>query len=146
MLLKRRALVKTILMSPLFGLMKSLAFAEPSADYYNFFLHGLFFMELKMQNGKPVLEIKAPKVSRHVLLGGARKNLKPIQDLDFTKLIPDLPYGKPTYISGNPIPTQVKRSILQFSKGETGVGQLKPFDLTLYHGRITLPWPDEFYS
>jgi hypothetical protein len=149
MAINRRRLIKNILMSPLYGFASSLVFSRPSfadTDYYNFFIHGLFFMELITHNGKPALEIKAPKVSGHVLLGGARKNLNFIQDVDFTSLMPDLPSTTPTIVKPNPIPLQVRKSVLQFSRAETGVGNLKAYDPSVYLGRIILPWPDDFYS
>lgn len=147
--LQRRAFLKTMALSALGGAMKSLAWTY-APPMYNVFLHGLFFLEVKQRADKKwVLEVKAPKVTGHVLLGGARKNLSNIQDVDFTQTVPDLPFNTPAFSPDqktNPIPTAVEKSILQFSRGETNVGDLKPYNSTLHHGRIILPWSNNIHS
>jgi hypothetical protein len=148
--LQRRTFLKTMALSAFGAALKPLAFADSQVNYYNFFIHGLFFLEAKkLDSGKWVLEIKAPKVSGHVLLGGPRKNLGKLTDMDFTTNsgLPD--NYAPTYDPShpeNPIPTDIKPSILQFTKDETKVGNLAPYDPSLYLGRILLPWPKEFFS
>jgi hypothetical protein len=137
-------------LSALGGALKSLAWAY-APPMYNVFLHGLFFLEAKKRDdGKWVLEIKAPKVTGHILLGGARKNLSIIQDVDFTQTVRDLPFDTPTFKDNdpnkNPIPLAVKPSILQFSKDETKVGNLKLYDKSIYHGRVTLPWSNNIHA
>ncbi len=142
----RRHLLRLFATYPLYRAARLLPF-DPAPHYFTFFLHGLFFLRCTTIDNKDVLEVRAPKIPRHRLLGGARKNLQIIdgQEVDFTKLLPDLKPNKPTYGSNSTIPNEVKRSILQFTQQEAQL-KFKPYNPSIYLGRVILPWPKEIYS
>jgi hypothetical protein len=139
--LNRRNVLKTLLMSPFFGAAKALS-AQPDTvpGNVNILLHGLFFMEQDDNNN---LVIRAPKLNDHVFLAGTTRNLQAGTDMNWSKGY-GLKGGTPSVSKGKGIPPEVKASILQFTREETGVGNFKT-DPNLYFGTITLPWPQNFY-
>jgi hypothetical protein len=118
----------------------------------NIIIHGLFFMTLQPNETdptKPKLLIYAPNIPNHHFVGGVRgRRVQLPGDIDWSDI--NLIGGTPQWVPGdertqNKIPTDVKGSIIQFTKTETGVGDFTP-DPSQYKGIITLPWPAEWYS
>jgi hypothetical protein len=140
--LNRRIVLKTLLMSPFFGVARKVrasAIGAPTVPgTVNILLNGLFFLEVDKAN--KLLLISAPKVRDHTFLAGTRQNLQPSTGFDWSPASFGLTGKDPTFSSDPDIPTDITNSILQFTKNETGVGPLKT-DPSLYFGKVILPWP-----
>lgn len=138
--LNRRNVLKTLLMSPFFGTARKLCasgidgFTVPGT--VNILLNGLFFMEVDKAN--TLLVVSAPRVRDHSFLAGTRQNLQPSTGFNWSNV--GLTGKNPMFGSDPDIPTDIPPSILQFTKGEAGVGPRKP-DPGLYLGTVLLPWP-----
>jgi len=103
----------------------------------NILLHGLFFMRLNSLNNN--LEVLAPVIPMHHLVGGPRGARKEIIDklIDRTDLT-----GK----QGEPsVDNDIPGSIFQFVRTETDVKRFTG-NLSQFKGMIVLPWPIAFYS
>lgn len=108
----------------------------------NIFLHGLFFLEQIDEGECQTLEIKAPDLSDHEFFGGMRGNFINLdyRTIDWTHS--GLKGGFPEPGPAPNIPGDLGPAIPQFSRSETGVGNLKS---NWNRGRIRLPWPKEFF-
>jgi hypothetical protein len=144
--LNRRDILKTLLMSPFFGLAGKLPASAMSGftpGTLNVLLNGLFFMELDNSDPtNPKLLIHAPKLTDHDFVVGTRDNLQTSTGFDWSTGF-GLTGGRPTFNQSQDIPDQVPTSILQFTKKETGFSALQPDNGSgnLYFGTVTLPWP-----
>lgn len=109
----------------------------------NIMIHGLFFMERSTDDsGVDFLEITAPDLGDHDLMGGVRNNLVVLNDqvIDWTKITSI--HGRAPQPPLNPIPVDVPPTIMQFSRSSTSTGDLVHDD----KGVIKLPWPRSFFS
>jgi hypothetical protein len=94
----------------------------------------------------PKLLITAPKLTSHVFIGGMRNNLALLtnQSIDWSTGY-GLKGGNVTFPTNDKIPNEVKKTIFQFSRTDTLVGNIDQ-DPKKRLGSITLPWPLEFES
>jgi len=146
--LNRRDVLKSLLLSPLFGLAGKLPASAMSGftpGTLNVLLNGLFFMELdNSDTSNPKLLVHAPKLTDHDFVVGTRFNLQPSTGFDWSSGF-GLTGGPVTFNRSPDIPDPVPASILQFTKKETGFSAFKP-DASLYFGTVTLPWPKKMIS
>lgn len=154
--LNRRAVLKSFLMSPFFGIASKL-WANPVygaivKGKLNILVNGIFFMERLPDPNHPddssysLLAIHAPRVTDHVFLAGTRGNLKPSTGFNWSTGY-GLTGGSTSF--DNPkapeIPHELPSSVLQFTRKETGLGNFKS-DASVYLGTVTLPWPKDIYA
>jgi len=112
--------------------------------HVNILIHGLFFMTYDPSSQN--LVILAPNITGHHFVGGVRGNRAQLSgDVNLTSAglqpgFPDFP-GDPL----TTVPRDVKGSIPQFTRDETGLGDFST-DSSRFVGRIILPWPGRFHS
>ncbi|MBZ5524553.1 MAG: hypothetical protein LAP21_20125 [Acidobacteriia bacterium] len=157
MLIDRRNLIKGLVALPFAHQMPKAAKSntDPTTGPFYVLLHGLLFMEYGGQDpachNRDLLTIKAPYIpgttpsSGHLLFCGPRGNVQPCTapTIDWTSCT-DLQGANRGDFSLNcpTVPSAVDAKTLQFSRKETGVGDL---DQPVQH-TITLPWPETFYA
>jgi len=116
----------------------------PSSPDVNILIHGLFFMTYNPTTDN--LEILAPKITDHLFVGGIRGSRVQLPSSPVILTNAGLKAGTPHFPGGNKrkIPNEIKGTILQFTRDETGVGDFS--GATNFVGKIILPWPEEFHS